>query len=141
MLDLTTAAYFADKKAILASGRLRIGVTAFNPRRLSYTLDATASFLAPSKSLLGSYREGAIDDDEFDRQYLAHLDEIGVDRIREHLELIAAKGKNDRLVLLCYEDVSKGLNCHRRTFAEWWEQQTGEAIPELASSAIQLTLS
>lgn len=44
-------------------------------------------------------------------------------------------------MLLCYEDVSQGLNCHRRTFADFWEQQTGQAIPELASTTVQMTLS
>ena len=140
MLDLTTAAYFADKEAILASGRLRIGVTAYNPRRLSYKLDERASFLAPSKSLLAAYRSEQIDDEGFDRRYLEHLDNVGIVVIRKSLELIAKRGESSRLVLLCYEDVSKGLNCHRRTFADFWEQQTGQAIPELAATAIQLSL-
>ncbi|MDR2170525.1 MAG: hypothetical protein LBP59_10320 [Planctomycetaceae bacterium] len=37
------------------------------------------------------------------------------------------------VVLLCYEDVSKvGQWCHRRMFAEWWENKTGEIIEELS---------
>lgn len=140
MLDLTTAAYFADKEAVLESGRLRIGITAFNPRRLPYKLDARAADLAPAKALLNAYRSGHVDDEEFDERYLAHLNQIGVDKIRDRLELIAESMDNDELVLLCYEDVSQGLKCHRRTFADWWEQQTGQAIPELASTGIQLSL-
>lgn len=140
MLNLTTAAYFADKKAILASGRVTVSITAYNPRRLPYNLDAQVKDLAPARVLLSAYRDGQVDDKEFDERYLAHLNMVGVDRIRDRLELIVESMGHDELVLLCYEDVSKGEGCHRRTFAEWWEKQTGQAIPELAATTVQLTL-
>jgi hypothetical protein len=28
--------------------------------------------------------------------------------------------------------------CHRRVLAEWWEQQTGEPVPELADDQLGL---
>jgi hypothetical protein len=36
-------------------------------------------------------------------------------------------------VLLCFEDVHRDGEgaCHRRTFARWWEEQTGEVVEEL----------
>jgi hypothetical protein len=34
--------------------------------------------------------------------------------------------------LLCFEDLTKpGLWCHRRPFANWWLENTGEVVPEL----------
>ena len=48
-------------------------------------------------------------------------------------ELYEDEGMGKDVVLLCYEDIRKGPNdwCHRRTFADWWQQRTGEVIPEL----------
>ena len=44
----------------------------------------------------------------------------------------AERAKNQHLVLLCFEDLTQpGLKCHRRLFATWWHENTGEAVPEL----------
>ncbi|NBJ88141.1 YopX family protein [Acutalibacter sp. 1XD8-36] len=53
-----------------------------------------------------------------------------LERTRE-LQRFERLGKD--VVLLCYEDIRKGPDdwCHRRTFADWWLKNTGEALPEL----------
>jgi hypothetical protein len=71
-----------------------------------------------------------LEGDEFDRRYLARLD-ARADRIVATLADIAQRHPGERLVLLCFEDVHAGQHCHRRTFAEWWEQRFGVAVPEL----------
>lgn len=63
--------------------------------------------------------------------YREALERIGVVRIRRALEAISARHGGTDLVLLCWEDVSKGASCHRRIFAEWWEEKTGEKVEEL----------
>lgn len=64
--------------------------------------------------------------------YLAKLDELGVEVIKDNLETIGLEDGGDRgIVLLCYEDVSAGAVCHRRMFADWWLRQTGEIVREL----------
>lgn len=71
------------------------------------------------------------DQDEFNRRYVARLEWITVDRIEAELNSIAQQAGDDRLVLLCFEDLSKGKWCHRTTFAQWWMQSTGEIVEEL----------
>jgi hypothetical protein len=69
---------------------------------------------------------------EFERRYRERLDQVGVDRIRKRLRRIAEKYSGRPLVLLCYESVDGPDEwCHRRTFAEWWEDRTGEPVPEV----------
>jgi hypothetical protein len=42
------------------------------------------------------------------------------------------KHGNNRIVLLCFEDVRKpGESCHRQNFATYWQQMTGNVVPEL----------
>lgn len=66
--------------------------------------------------------------DEFDEAYRRRLDHIGVDTIRAALAEIAAE-HGGPLVLLCWE--RPGEHCHRRTWAAWWEDRTGETVPEV----------
>jgi hypothetical protein len=69
------------------------------------------------------------DDREFAAAYEQHLNAVGVDRLRQVFERLAQKHGGKRLVLLCFE--SRVEDCHRGQFAEWWEQQTGQVVPEL----------
>jgi uncharacterized protein (DUF488 family) len=79
---------------------------------------------------------GIDDDGEFTRRYLERLDRVGVDRIARQLDAISRDHEGRGLVLLCYEPA--GEFCHRRVFARWWEEQTGEVIPELSALQEQL---
>lgn len=79
------------------------------------------------------------DPGEFRRLYRERLDSFGVDHIRSRL-LEAYEGCGRRpLLLLCFEkpeDIAAGKTfCHRHTFAEWWEEQTGESVPERTAVA------
>ncbi|WIK63333.1 hypothetical protein [Gleimia europaea] len=60
------------------------------------------------------------------------MDRVGVKKFAELFESIAKAEGDYRLVLLCFEDISKpGQWCHRRAFAKWWEQKTGDPVREL----------
>jgi hypothetical protein len=64
--------------------------------------------------------------------YRSRLDDLGVDEVRRLLTDCAERANNDRLTLLCFEDLTKpGQRCHRRLFATWWQESTGEVVFEL----------
>jgi hypothetical protein len=67
--------------------------------------------------------------DEFEARYRKRLERVGVDRLRRQFQAIAAEHRGEPLVLLCRE--KPGEPCHRRVFADWWRERTGEAIPEV----------
>jgi hypothetical protein len=66
---------------------------------------------------------------EFERRYRARLDRIGVARLRAQFDAIAAEHPGRPLVLLCWE--RSGEPCHRRVFADWWLEWTGQSAPEV----------
>ena len=68
----------------------------------------------------------------FDKMYRNCLDDLGVDEASALLTHCAEQANNDRLTLLCFEELTKpGPRCHRRLFAAWWEENTGYVVPEL----------
>ena len=70
------------------------------------------------------------DPDEYARLYRAHLD-AHAGEVAAELAVIARRRKA-RLVLCCFEDLSKpGKWCHRTTLAAWLEERTGLEVPEL----------
>ncbi len=93
---------------------------------IGYNLDAEMKDLMPF-GLLGKFERY----EDFERAYFERLDQKGVQRIFSQLQRFERLGKD--VVLLCYEDIRKGPDdwCHRRTFADWWIKNTGEALPEL----------
>ena len=93
---------------------------------IGYNLDAEMKDLMPF-GLLGKFERY----EDFERAYFERLDQKGVQRILSQRQRFERLGKD--VVLLCYEDIRKGPDdwCHRRTFADWWLKNTGEAIPEL----------
>lgn len=93
--------------------------------RINYQVDDFAFILAPSRELF------AIEDgDEFRRRYFEYLDQKGIEKVKAALRH-CGYGTVETMVLLCFEDVRKEDEfCHRRDFADWWEQQTGEKIQE-----------
>jgi hypothetical protein len=70
------------------------------------------------------------DHGEFEAKYRARLDAHGLETIRERLTGIWRWHGERPLALLCFEPA--GQFCHRRIFAAWWHEQTGEVIDELA---------
>lgn len=107
-----------------------VGIVRGMPRfRLSYKLAGNIIDIAPPRELFHIN-----DRDEFTPLYMAHLDRLGVERIRGHLQKYLDMGKG--VVLCCYEDVREpGEWCHRLVFASWWMSQTGEVIPELKNDS------
>ena len=65
----------------------------------------------------------------FDREYLAQLERHAGDIEAKLGWLTGAYGD---ICLCCFERRVRGpADCHRRLFAGWWEQRTGEVVPEL----------
>lgn len=126
-MDLSTSRYQAAG-LIEVSGRAAVGITLGNPRfTLRYPLIANLRQLAPTPEM-----RQLTDPSLFDQMYWDRLDDLGVDEARRLLTHCAEQANNDRLTLLCFEDLTKpGLRCHRRLFAAWWEERTGESVPEL----------
>lgn len=92
---------------------------------LNYDIKAAVHILAPTREILAINNE-----DEYFQQYIRRLDKFGVNQISKVLGFFARKGKE--IVLLCFEDVRNEKQwCHRRMFAQWWEEQTGERVDEL----------
>jgi len=89
-----------------------------------------AMLLAPSRETFALPSDRA-----FEAAYLAELEEAGVEKIGAMLRKISDEEGGKPLVLLCWEDVHAGQLCHRRMFAAWWTEQTGQQVPELQNSA------
>ena len=127
-IALVTSRY-QNYQAIEASGLLPVGTSRGRPRwKLPYRLHAIITPLAPSRDTF------SIEDEmEFDVAYRAQLDATGIEAIRDHLEQVNESGGHRGLVLLCFEDTSElgEFSCHRRTFARWWQEQSGQEVPEL----------
>lgn len=98
--------------------------------RLPYPLNYRARLITPG----GWFMSGT--DEEFTARYRQMLDDNGVEAIRNEFESIVRASHCDSLVLLCFDDVNRGL-CHRTLFAEWWQEQTGEVVEELQRNAGQ----
>jgi hypothetical protein len=102
---------------------VKVRTTRGAPRwRLAFALDRCAE-LTPSREVFGA--------ENWKERYVSQLDGIGVERTRRRLEDISARHGGRDLVLLCFEDVLAGEDCHRRSFAQWWFDKTGEEVPEL----------
>lgn len=103
-----------------------VGIVRGLPRfRLGYERAGNIIDIAPTKEIFHIE-----DKEEFTDLYLAHLNEVGVERISKQLEPYLALGKD--VVLCCYEDVRQpGEWCHRQLFAKWWFEKTGAVISEL----------
>jgi hypothetical protein len=111
-----------------------VRITLYPPRfRLPYAVRFSIPELAPTRALF------KLRGQEFDGAFTEYLDAHGADfyraRFAEIRETLAADGKPDAaLALCCYEDLSTGAQCHRTTFAEWFEQQTAETVGELPAA-------
>jgi hypothetical protein len=101
--------------------RITLGTPRWRPPGRRYWLYLAE--LAPQRDYFNAPAE------EFERRYLAQLDELG-DAIEQKLGwLTEAYGP---ILLCCYEkDVRDPLACHRRMFARWYEARTGQPVPEI----------
>lgn len=105
--------------------------TAGYPRfRLDYRLAGHATLITPMRWMLAIQ-----DEDRYRNAYTEMLTTNGLSAIQEELATLAADVGNDRLVLLCFCDLTVPPPdnwCHRRIFADWWQDQTGIEVPDLA---------
>jgi len=131
-MRLATARYF-DAKAIKESGLSPVASTVGFPKfPLGYDFAGLSPHIAPRGIFGRDLTEAA-----FRKQYRKRLDSFGPTRIMALLEAIADAEGTEGVVLLCFCDLEKGY-CHRRLFAEWWEQSTGQEVPELAPAQAEL---
>ena len=102
-------------------------ITLGAPRwKLAYSLGGRIRELAPTRAVF------AIEDEaEFDSAYREQLDGCGVDVIAGEIQRVSLEHAGRGLVLLCFEDIGKlgEMSCHRRGFARWWEETTGQPRP------------
>lgn len=105
-----------------------VGISRGAPKfRLDYRY-RRAMMLAPERWMFGKST------DEFERAYTTQLEALGVERIVATLAKIADEEGGKPLVLLCFEP--RGEPCHRRDFAEWFEEKVGIVIPELRTGMV-----
>jgi len=107
--------------------RTSVGHPRWIPKEVSREIPAVEELMP--KGLLG----GDIPTDEWKRRYRQRLEEFGETEIREALAAIYRQHEGRPLVLLCFEH--DPVDCHRSVFAEWWEEQTGVAVPEFGPIA------
>jgi len=125
VIELATSRY-QGRELIIASGLVPVGITVGRPK-WNPTYDGEQIVYL---SELAPWRLMRIEDDvEFTRRYLERLDRLGVERIARQFAAISAEHDGGGLVLLCYEPA--GEFCHRRAFASWFEDRTGQHVPEL----------
>jgi hypothetical protein len=109
-------------------------VTSIGEPKFPYdaTRRASCKMLAPYGVNMGA------DIKTFTERYRDRLDNYGVEKIMGRFNLIANEHEEGRLVLLCFEDITKpGKWCHRRLFADWWKEKTGVEIPDIGKSHAQ----
>ncbi|MGV9272294.1 hypothetical protein [Streptomyces griseosporeus] len=124
MLTLFTNRFQAFQPPQGVPVRITLGAPRF---KLPYSLTHSVRELAPRRDYLSS------PEPEFTAAYRADLDQVGPERIAARLRQITQAEGDHRLVLLCFEDLAKpGLWCHRRVFAAWWKDATGDDVRELS---------
>ncbi len=122
---LYTARYQNSTLAAHPAGKVQMSLGA--PKfRLAYDIHQLLD-LAPAGWMLTKPEA------EFSDLYVKLLERRGgVPFFGERFAEVARTAGVDQLALLCFEDIRKpGLFCHRRIFARWWEQRTGDTVEEL----------
>lgn len=108
------------------------GVALPNPRWTDLRRWPDASILQPGRDY---FRKG-LPPAQFRDRYLDDLNRLGGKMIAAALRAVPVE--NGRLVLLCFEKTAAVTAdpwvCHRRIFAEWWQDLTGAEVPELAGA-------
>lgn len=125
-VDLFTANYSAFRDSMGTPVQISNG----KPRYpVKYDLRYAVKEAYPAWALVKGHKPHA----EFKAAYHAALDQIGVETLMSRFRAIVVAEDEPRLVLLCFEDLSKGADnwCHRTMFAEWWHRNTGDQVREL----------
>ena len=126
-MKILTGRYHAFDRAMGVPVAISLGKPTWP---LPYEIAASVRKLMPA----GLLRKPRLEPAEFERLYVQRLDAFGIERIGRRLQEIADEHGGPVLVLLCWEKVAKGEFCHRRVFTTWWQEHTGQAVPELPGS-------
>lgn len=120
---LATCSWFEFDPSMGAPVRISLGVPRYKAAPIP---DAYITELTPRPSYFRA------EHDEFTRAFLAQLDRFGVDYLEDKFQSLYEMTSGHTLVMLCFEKQAvNGDVCHRRLFAEWWTEHTGEVVPEL----------
>ena len=119
---------FSSQRAIQQSGLAAVRISLGLPKfALDYPILGEVFMLMPSRDML------RMEEEPYTALYLKRMEGYGVDKINRAFTTLGAQAKNhgkSGLVLLCFEDITREF-CHRRIFAKWWLEKTGEVIDEL----------
>ena len=121
---MVKTSYYTNYQAIQNSGLVPVRISRGSPRfRLPYELQWVVDELCPPSAIR------RLPVDEFEVAYLSGLQKIGVDKIAKAMY----DGCGPKIILLCFckPQLDGSILCHRRMFADWWEEQTGELVEEL----------
>jgi hypothetical protein len=93
--------------------------------KLKYELQAYHPLITPGPW----FKEAA---ETYVPKYLDQLDGHGVKKIQDVTKRLLDQHQATDAVFLCFEDLGNPANwCHRRLFAQWWLEHTGEEVDEL----------
>jgi hypothetical protein len=123
MTDLYTCSFADYRREMGKPVRISLGRPKY---KTQVDVDVNVWELTPHPSYFRASPE------EFDRRYTAQLDRVGVVELWKQLRVL---DDGRPLVLLCFE--RNGDDCHRRRFADWWLEQTGEIVSEIGQVEAQ----
>lgn len=110
--------YFAQVNKLRSAGIVPIGISVFPPKFFN---GPSLQWLAPLPSMLKGMSE-----EEYTFHYKEKiLSKFNLDLFRQRLKEL---GDGKDVALCCFE--KPGEFCHRRIFAEWFEELTGYKIEE-----------
>lgn len=113
--------YFSYVKRYEEAGLLPISIARYSPK---WYTGYRVPFFAPSKDLLSRYKNGITSKEEYEKEYMAYLDQ-NYEVIKEYFE-DASDGCN--IVFCCYEKPSDF--CHRHLLAKWVTNNLGIEMKE-----------
>lgn len=127
---------YSHGRLITASGLAPVRISVGHPRfKLSFELAGACKHLMPERAWL------SLDQPRYEELFRQRLAAAGVETIARELEAIRQAHGGNGIVLLCFEKLqTPGEWCHRRMFAEFWREQTGESVPELSEQLPQTGL-
>lgn len=127
---LYTCSYYEHRQRMGVGVRTSLGTPRWIKRETPWPY-------APEVTPRGWYLNAP--DKDFAAAFTRQLHSHGVEGICDRFRRIAEETGADALVLLCFEklDTSKWW-CHRTLFAQWWQEQTGQEIPELGAQPLTL---
>ena len=118
---------------IIGSGCNAVSISLGVPKfPLAFPTMASIPELMPHGSWL------QIPEPEYRVKYLAKLEKVGVPWLMVRLQEVSEKNPEGKIALLCWENLAKGDWCHRRMFAEWWEEKTGMVVEELGQRHLKV---